>query len=246
MEYCPGSLAQRYRIERMPVDEVMAVAVRLAGALESAHRAGLIHRDIKPSNILVTSFGSAVLADFGISASLQRSGIRRPRDVDPVERAGSRRRAQRRHDRERGVEPGRDRVLAAGRAQPVRAAREGSEHPRADASPHRAGDVRADRPSGCARRAAAGPRDGDDPRPRPPLRLGAGVRRGRPRGAARGGIAPTPLEVPTEEWMPASDAIDFTDVSARGRAQPRRGGSPAIDAEATARRTPSADEDATV
>ncbi len=73
MEYCPGSLAQRYRIERMPVDEVMAVAVRLAGALESAHRAGLIHRDIKPSNILVTSFGSAVLADFGISSSLQRS-----------------------------------------------------------------------------------------------------------------------------------------------------------------------------
>ena len=33
MEYCPGSLAQRYRIERMPVDEVMAIAVRLAGAL---------------------------------------------------------------------------------------------------------------------------------------------------------------------------------------------------------------------
>jgi serine/threonine protein kinase len=173
MEYCPGSLAQRYRIERMPVDEVMAVAVRLAGALESAHRAGLIHRDIKPSNILVTTFGSAVLADFGISASLQRSGIRRPGDVDPVERAGSRRRAHRRHDRERGVEPGRDRVLAAGRAQPVRAAREGSEHPRADASPHRPGDLRADRPPGCARRAAAGARDGDDPRPRPPLRLGA-------------------------------------------------------------------------
>ncbi len=72
MEYCPGSLAQRYRIERMPVDEVMTIAVRLAGALESAHRAGLIHRDIKPSNILVTGFGAAVLADFGISSSLVR------------------------------------------------------------------------------------------------------------------------------------------------------------------------------
>lgn len=73
MEYCPGSVAQRYRIERMPVDEVMAIAVRLAGALESAHRAGLIHRDIKPSNILITTFGSAVLADFGISSTLVRS-----------------------------------------------------------------------------------------------------------------------------------------------------------------------------
>lgn len=71
MEYCPGSLARRFRDERMPVEEVMDIAVRLAGALETAHRAGLIHRDIKPSNILVTSFGAAVLADFGIAASLQ-------------------------------------------------------------------------------------------------------------------------------------------------------------------------------
>lgn len=72
MEYCPGSLAQRYRVERIPVDEVLATGVRMASALESAHRAGLIHRDVKPSNILVTTFGTPVLADFGISASLQR------------------------------------------------------------------------------------------------------------------------------------------------------------------------------
>lgn len=72
MEYCPGSLAQRYRVERIPVDEVLSTGVRMASALESAHRAGLIHRDVKPSNILVTTFGTPVLADFGISASLQR------------------------------------------------------------------------------------------------------------------------------------------------------------------------------
>nr|WP_246414273.1 serine/threonine-protein kinase [Microbacterium thalassium] len=74
MEYCPGALAQRYRIERMPVEEVLAIGVRMSGALESAHRAGLIHRDIKPSNILTTTFGSPVLADFGISSSLLRAG----------------------------------------------------------------------------------------------------------------------------------------------------------------------------
>jgi len=72
MEYCPGSLAQRYRVERIPVEEVLAIGVRMASALESAHLAGLIHRDVKPSNILVTTFGTPVLADFGISASLQR------------------------------------------------------------------------------------------------------------------------------------------------------------------------------
>jgi len=72
MEYCPGSLAQRYRVERIPVEEVLSIGVRMASALESAHRAGLIHRDVKPSNILITTFGTPVLADFGISASLQR------------------------------------------------------------------------------------------------------------------------------------------------------------------------------
>lgn len=70
MEYCPGSLAERYRIERIPVDEVLSIGVRMAGAIESAHRAGLVHRDVKPSNILITTFGTPVLADFGISSSL--------------------------------------------------------------------------------------------------------------------------------------------------------------------------------
>ena len=72
MEFCPGSLAQRYRNERIPVPEVLTVGVKMASALESAHRAGLVHRDVKPSNILVTTFGAPVLADFGISSSLAR------------------------------------------------------------------------------------------------------------------------------------------------------------------------------
>ena len=73
MEFCPGSLAQRYRLERIPVDEVLTIGVKMASALESAHRAGLVHRDVKPSNILVTTFGAPVLADFGISSSLTRA-----------------------------------------------------------------------------------------------------------------------------------------------------------------------------
>lgn len=70
MEFCPSSLARRYRLERMPVGEVLTIGVKMASAIESAHRAGLVHRDIKPSNILITSFNTPVLADFGISASL--------------------------------------------------------------------------------------------------------------------------------------------------------------------------------
>lgn len=76
MEYCPTSLTNRYRREVMPVEEVLQLSVKIASALETAHRSGLLHRDIKPSNILVTAFGSPVLSDFGIAAAVNgRSGV---------------------------------------------------------------------------------------------------------------------------------------------------------------------------
>ncbi|WP_182112091.1 serine/threonine-protein kinase [Actinotalea sp. JY-7876] len=70
MEYCsrPG-LGQRYRNERMGVAEVLRIGVRLASAVETAHRAGILHRDIKPANVLITDFGWPALTDFGIAAT---------------------------------------------------------------------------------------------------------------------------------------------------------------------------------
>lgn len=70
MEYCsrPG-LADRYRVERLSVAEVLRVGVRLASAVETAHRAGILHRDIKPANVLTTDFGWPALTDFGIAAT---------------------------------------------------------------------------------------------------------------------------------------------------------------------------------
>lgn len=69
MPYCPqGCLQQRIaRLGRLPLGEVLAVGVKMAGALESAHRVGVVHRDVKPANILLTEYGEPALTDFGIS-----------------------------------------------------------------------------------------------------------------------------------------------------------------------------------
>jgi len=69
MEYCPTSLAARFRLQPLAVEEVLHVGVKIASAVETAHRAGLLHRDIKPSNVLVSAFGVPVLADFGIATA---------------------------------------------------------------------------------------------------------------------------------------------------------------------------------
>ena len=68
MEYCPDSMRTRTRNNPAPLQVVLDAGVRLAGALETAHRAGVLHRDIKPSNVLVTTTGRPALADFGISS----------------------------------------------------------------------------------------------------------------------------------------------------------------------------------
>ena len=68
MEYCPRpNLSVRYRTAPLGVAESVRIGIRLAGAVETAHRAGILHRDIKPANVLTTDYGWPALTDFGIS-----------------------------------------------------------------------------------------------------------------------------------------------------------------------------------
>lgn len=72
MEYCPGrNLGERYRRDPFSVADALRVGVLVAGAVETAHRAGILHRDIKPANVLVTEYNNPALTDFGISATIE-------------------------------------------------------------------------------------------------------------------------------------------------------------------------------
>ena len=61
------------REKQLPVDEAVRVAVAVAGALDYAHRHGVVHRDLKPENILVHE-GQPLIADFGIALAVSRAG----------------------------------------------------------------------------------------------------------------------------------------------------------------------------
>ncbi|MBI4502863.1 MAG: serine/threonine-protein kinase [Gemmatimonadetes bacterium] len=78
MPYVEGESLRRKlnREKQLPIAEAVRIAVEAAGALDYAHRQGIIHRDIKPENILLHD-GRAVVADFGIALAVRKAGGQR-------------------------------------------------------------------------------------------------------------------------------------------------------------------------
>ena len=64
------------RETQLPVADAVRIAGEVAGALDYAHRHGVIHRDIKPENILLHD-GAALVADFGIALAASTAGASR-------------------------------------------------------------------------------------------------------------------------------------------------------------------------
>ncbi len=68
MEYLElGSLADRLAMGPVPWEAAIDIGIKLAGALGTAHRVGVLHRDIKPENVLMSAYGDPKLADFGVA-----------------------------------------------------------------------------------------------------------------------------------------------------------------------------------
>jgi eukaryotic-like serine/threonine-protein kinase len=67
-EFVEGdTLRAMIELGRLGLNQAIAIAEQVAGALSVAHRAGIIHRDIKPENVMVRPDGLVKVLDFGLA-----------------------------------------------------------------------------------------------------------------------------------------------------------------------------------
>lgn len=69
MEYVAGGTVAAHVTQHGPWPwiEAAGCVIRLSGAVETAHRGGILHRDIKPENVLLSEFHEPLLSDFGLA-----------------------------------------------------------------------------------------------------------------------------------------------------------------------------------
>jgi serine/threonine protein kinase len=70
MEYVHGHTLRHWMAGRkVPVVQVMDIAIQIAEGLAALHKSGIVHRDLKPENVMLTAQGAVKLLDFGLARS---------------------------------------------------------------------------------------------------------------------------------------------------------------------------------
>jgi DNA helicase-2/ATP-dependent DNA helicase PcrA len=68
MEYVEGeTLRQKIESNGLGVEQILDIAIQIAGGLARAHELGIIHRDLKPENLMLSRDGYAKILDFGLA-----------------------------------------------------------------------------------------------------------------------------------------------------------------------------------
>ena len=71
MEFIDGrSLRSMIDQGRIPIADIIKIALNVGDGLHAAHSKGIVHRDMKPENIIVTNDGIAKIADFGLARAM--------------------------------------------------------------------------------------------------------------------------------------------------------------------------------
>jgi len=62
-----AALTEEAENHRLPIEEVIDIAISVCQGLEFAHAKGIIHRDLKPGNVFITADGVFKIGDFGLA-----------------------------------------------------------------------------------------------------------------------------------------------------------------------------------